>query len=126
MSVQTFLMYSMHSSLLPVFPSSRQPGAFSRSFGQIEYCSSSFTTTAYAKANRAPHGRLTEVAGALAVAAAEPAHAVLAARGEWVTNEKLLLQRAGLRQIDTVIGGVPARPEALIRGVSEAERLFDF
>ena len=30
----------------------------------------------------------------------QSAHAVLAARGEWVTNEKTLLTRAGLREVD--------------------------
>jgi hypothetical protein len=45
-------------------------------------------TLSYAKANHAPKSRLTDVAGALATAAARTAHAVLAARGEWVTNEK--------------------------------------
>jgi len=32
------------------------------------------------------------------------AHAVLAARGQWVTNEKTLLTRAGLRPVDEFIG----------------------
>ncbi len=39
-------------------------------------------------------------AGAAARAAAETAHGVLAARGEWVVNEKRLLDRAGLRHLD--------------------------
>ncbi len=38
-------------------------------------------TLSYAKAAHAPKGRLTEVAGALALAATQTAHAVLAARG---------------------------------------------
>lgn len=38
-------------------------------------------TLAYAKANHAPAGRLTEVAGALATAAVQAGHGVLAARG---------------------------------------------
>ncbi|GGJ26124.1 nucleotidyltransferase domain-containing protein [Streptomyces brasiliensis] len=81
-------------------------------------------TLAYAKAHHAPHGRLTEVAGAVAVAAAQTAHAVLAARGEWVTNEKRLLERAGLRRVDAIIESLQAQPDLLIQGVSEAERLF--
>jgi len=36
-------------------------------------------------------------------AASQAAHAVLAARGQWVTNEKRLLTRAGLRQVDDFI-----------------------
>ncbi|MER5391250.1 nucleotidyltransferase domain-containing protein, partial [Saccharopolyspora sp. NPDC002686] len=33
---------------------------------------------------------------------------VLAARGEWVTNEKRLLAKAGLRAVDEVIAGLRA------------------
>ncbi|MFD7131471.1 nucleotidyltransferase family protein [Streptomyces sp. NPDC059894] len=63
-------------------------------------------TLAYAAAHHAPHGRRTEAAGALAVAAAQTGHAVLAARGEWVTNEKRLLERAGLRGVDEIVAEV--------------------
>jgi len=80
-------------------------------------------TLAYAKANHAPHGRLTETAGALATAAAQAAHGVLAARGEWVTNEKRLLERAGLRGIDAVVGALRSEPEALVAAVTEAEEI---
>ncbi|MFF3142819.1 nucleotidyltransferase domain-containing protein, partial [Streptomyces sp. NPDC057927] len=71
-------------------------------------------TLAYAKANHAPAGRLTEVAGALATAALQTGHAVLAARGEWVTNEKRLLERAGLRGIDEIVRGGVGEPEGLV------------
>ncbi|MGW1048174.1 nucleotidyltransferase domain-containing protein [Streptomyces sp. NPDC002521] len=81
-------------------------------------------TLGYAKANHAPHGRLTETAGAIATAAAQAAHGVLAARGEWVTNEKRLLERAGLRDMDTVVGALRAEPDALHRAVTEAERII--
>ena len=69
-------------------------------------------TLAYAKNVH----RRTEVAGHLATAAMQTAHAVLAVRGEWVTNEKRLLDRAGLRGIDRIIAG----PDA----ITEAEQLF--
>ena len=78
-------------------------------------------TLAYAKAAHAPAGRLTEVAGAIATAAAQGAHAVLAGRGEWVTNEKRLLERAGLREIDGIVGELRADPEVLVRAVTEVE-----
>ena len=81
-------------------------------------------TLAYAQANHAPKGRLTEVAGALAVAAVQAGHGVLAGRGEWVTNEKRLLERAGLRRVDDIVAGLRAEPEVLIRAVSDAEALF--
>lgn len=60
-------------------------------------------TFEYARANHAPYGRLAECAGLVGQAAAQAAHAVLAARGQWVTNEKRLLTRAGLRQVDDFI-----------------------
>ncbi|MGI8307234.1 nucleotidyltransferase domain-containing protein [Saccharopolyspora hattusasensis] len=78
---------------------------------------------AYARANHAAHGRLAETAGMIEQAACQAAHAVLAARGEWVTNEKRLLTRAGLRDIDRVIAGLSA--ESLIEAVDEARALCD-
>ncbi|MFI7411609.1 nucleotidyltransferase domain-containing protein [Streptomyces sp. NPDC049627] len=81
-------------------------------------------TLAYAKANHAPAGRLTELAGAIATAAMQTGHAVLAARGEWVTNEKRLLERAGLRSTDGLIGTLGTRREGLNQVVAEAEELF--
>ncbi|MEV6023228.1 nucleotidyltransferase domain-containing protein [Streptomyces sp. NPDC052036] len=82
-------------------------------------------TLAYAKANHAPKGRLTEVAGALALAAAHTAHAVLAARGEWVTNEKRLLERAGLRDVDGIVAGLRADAQELVAAVVAAGKLFE-
>ena len=81
-------------------------------------------TLAYARANHAPQGRLTEVAGALAVAAVQAGHGVLAERGEWVTNEKRLLERAGLRSVDGMVAGLRPEPDVLDRAVSDAEALF--
>ncbi|WP_442814782.1 hypothetical protein [Streptomyces sp. NBC_01775] len=81
-------------------------------------------TLAYAKTNSVPRAALTEVAGALATAAMQSAHAVLAARGEWVTNEKRLLARAGLRGVDASVAGLRPDPEALKRGIGQAEELF--
>jgi hypothetical protein len=78
-------------------------------------------TLHYATANHAPAGRVTEVAGALALAATQTAHAVLAGRGEWVTNEKTLLQRADLRDIDAIITGLSASPDALRAALATAE-----
>lgn len=81
-------------------------------------------TLAYAKAGHAPKGALTQVAGAVALAATQTAHAVLAARGEWVTNEKNLIARAGLQQTDRLLGGLTPDPGALTRAVSEAEQML--
>lgn len=38
--VHITLIKAKHTALDPLLPASRQPGAFSRSIGQIEYCSS--------------------------------------------------------------------------------------
>ncbi|GHH73970.1 DNA polymerase subunit beta [Streptomyces sulfonofaciens] len=81
-------------------------------------------TLHYARHNNAPRGQLTEVAGAVATAAAQSAHAVLAARGQWVTNEKTLLERAGLREVDAVIASLTGGPDALARAIGEAEALL--
>ncbi|MFI1163707.1 nucleotidyltransferase family protein [Streptomyces sp. NPDC020801] len=84
-------------------------------------------TVCYAKANHAPAGRVTEVTGAIATVAAQTAHAVLAARGEWVTNEKRLLERAALRDVDDIVTALPRRasPAALAEAVLAAETLFE-
>ncbi|ANN19489.1 DNA polymerase subunit beta [Amycolatopsis orientalis] len=81
-------------------------------------------TLRYARGAYVPRGQATELAGALATAAMETAHAVLAARGEWVTNEKRLLRRAGLREVDAIVAGLRADPGVLARAVDEAETLF--
>jgi predicted nucleotidyltransferase len=72
---------------------------------------------AYARDTHARHGRVTPCLGLLAVAAAESAHAVLAARGEWVTNDKRLLTAAGLGPVDAVVARVGGAPEALADAV---------
>jgi hypothetical protein len=82
-------------------------------------------TLAYAEANHAPAGRLTETAGAVATAAVQMGHSVLAARGEWVTNEKRLLERAGFREADRIIGALSTSPGSAERAVKEARELFD-
>ena len=38
---------------------------------------------------------------------------MLAARGEWITNEKQLLTRAGLRRVDDLIAATGPAPAAL-------------
>ncbi|MCH0542446.1 nucleotidyltransferase domain-containing protein [Streptomyces sp. MUM 203J] len=81
-------------------------------------------TLGYARAACVRRGQVTELAGALATGAAQSAHAVLAARGEWVTNEKRLLERAGLRGVDAIVAGLRAEPGALERALDEAEALF--
>ncbi|MFJ7180594.1 nucleotidyltransferase domain-containing protein [Streptomyces massasporeus] len=81
-------------------------------------------TLAYARAGHAPKNAVTQVAGAIALAATQTAHAVLAARGEWVTNEKGLVARAGLAEVDAVVGDLTGGPAALARAVTDVETLL--
>ncbi|RCG19408.1 nucleotidyltransferase domain-containing protein [Streptomyces reniochalinae] len=81
-------------------------------------------TLQYARGAHAGRGQATEVAGALATAAAQTAHAVLAARGEWITNEKRLLTRAGLRGLDSLLPALGPDPETLRHAVDEAAALL--
>lgn len=81
-------------------------------------------TLGYARTGHAPRGHLADTSGAIATAACQTAHAVLAERGEWITNEKTLLDRAGLRGVDTVLAGLSAGPQALRRAVDQAETLL--
>ena len=70
-------------------------------------------TLDYARSAYAATGRVVECAGAAARAAAEAGHAILAARGEWTTNEKRLLERAGLRGLDAAFAGLAPDPAVL-------------
>ena len=70
-------------------------------------------TFGYARSYHAAQGRLTQCVGLVAQAASYAAHAVLAARGEWITNEKALLTRAGLRCIDEFVAAVDPTPDVL-------------
>ncbi|HEX2130017.1 MAG TPA: nucleotidyltransferase domain-containing protein [Actinophytocola sp.] len=57
----------------------------------------------YARDGHAVHGRAAQATALVVQAATQAAHAVLAARGEWVTNEKDLLARAGLHDVDELV-----------------------
>ncbi|MFC0597721.1 nucleotidyltransferase domain-containing protein [Streptomyces palmae] len=82
-------------------------------------------TLDYARAAHAGRGHLTDCAGAVATAACQAAHAVLAARGEWVTNEKTLLDRAGLREVDRILHSLDPRPENLTSVLDQAAALLE-
>ncbi|MFJ8738710.1 nucleotidyltransferase domain-containing protein [Embleya sp. NPDC127516] len=80
-------------------------------------------TLAYADGAHAGHGHVTDVAGAIGRAACEAAHAVSAGRGEWVTNEKTLLDRAGLRGVDEIVSRLT--PTTLSTAIAETGALLD-
>lgn len=79
---------------------------------------------AYARGH-ASAGRLAQCVATLTVAALQTAHAALAARGEWVTNEKRLLDRAGLRALDAIVADAATRPDpaALLAACDRVEAL---
>lgn len=102
----------------PGFPEALRRTAPGRWWGEARL------TLLYARGHAA-HGRLTDCAGAIATAAAQAAHGAMAARGEWVTNEKTLLERAGLRGVDGVLGGLDPAPGALNAAVDGASALLE-
>lgn len=78
-------------------------------------------TFGYALDNHAAAGRAAQCAGLVVQAA----HAVLAARGEWVTNEKTLLTRAGLGSLDELVSTFRPDPDTLRDAVGTARSLCD-
>ncbi|HEY6497730.1 MAG TPA: nucleotidyltransferase domain-containing protein [Trebonia sp.] len=98
-------------------PSPGYPAALRRSARETWWGRADITLD-YARSYPAPQGRLTQCVGLVAQAAAQAAHAVLAARGEWVTNEKTLLTRAGLDQVDEFIAAATPVPAALLEVVA--------
>ncbi|WP_328332465.1 nucleotidyltransferase domain-containing protein [Kribbella sp. NBC_00382] len=67
----------------------------------------------YAKNNCTQPGRLTQCLGLVAQATMMAAHAVMAAEGRWVTNEKRLLSDAGLNSINDLLANHSTDPETL-------------
>jgi predicted nucleotidyltransferase len=82
-------------------------------------------TFGYALDNHAAGGRSVQCAGLVAQAASQAAHAVLAARGEWVTNEKTLLTRAGLDPLNELTASFRPDPAALRDAVGAARSLAE-
>jgi predicted nucleotidyltransferase len=99
----------------PAYPDALRAAAPPRWWGNAQ------ATLGYGRAAYAARGALTETAGTIAVAACQAGHAVLAASGQWITNEKTLLDRAGLRGLDRVLAGLTPDPEALAGGIDAAE-----
>jgi hypothetical protein len=98
----------------PGYPDALRAAAPPRWLGEAR------ATLDYARRGHAARGHLADTAGAIACAA----HAVLAARGEWITNEKQLIDRAGLRPADAVLAGLRAEPAALDRAVSATHEVI--
>jgi len=102
----------------PAFPDALRAAAPPRWWGDAQ------ATLAYGRNAYASRGRLTETAGAVATAACQAAHAVLAASGRWITNEKTLLDRAGLRGVDEILAGLAPGPDRLTQAVDDTEAML--
>lgn len=100
------------------YPEALRAAAPPRWYGQAR------GTLSYARSAHAARGHLSDTSGAIAVALASTAHAVLAARGEWVTNDKLLIDRAGLRPADAALAGLSAAPTALTAAIDTTQGLI--
>jgi hypothetical protein len=81
-------------------------------------------TLGYARAAHAGRGHLADTVGAIAVATCQGAHAVLAERGQWITNEKALVDRAGLRGVDAVLAGLTPEPDRLLAAIDATATLL--
>jgi hypothetical protein len=82
-------------------------------------------TFSYAATGHAPYGRVAQCAGLIALATTQAAHAVHAARGEWTTNEKMLLTNAGLRDVDGIVVSLSAEPAQLQQAIEQARALCE-
>ena len=109
--------------LYGTLPSPEYPEALRRS-APPRWLADAGRTLDYARTAHAARGHLTDTCGAIAVALASTAHAVLAARGEWITNDKQLIDRAGLRHADAALAGLRADPGTLASAIDTAERLI--
>jgi hypothetical protein len=102
----------------PAFPDALRAAAPPRWWADAQ------ATLAYGRGAYAARGRLAETAGTVATAACQAAHAVLAAAGQWATNEKALLDRAGLRGVDEVLAGLTPGADRLTQAVDRVEALL--
>lgn len=85
----------------PDYPAPLRRSAYQRWRWEAE------ATLDYADAAYVSKGHLTEALGCLAVASMCAGHAVLAAQGRWVPNDKRLLDAAGLRSVDSFFAHGP-------------------
>ncbi|BDI21802.1 nucleotidyltransferase domain-containing protein [Herbiconiux sp. L3-i23] len=77
----------------------------------------------YARKGHAPRGDVLRCLGSIALAATQYAHAILATRGRWVTNEKGMLAAAGLSGVDGVVAAARNDESSLVAAVDAAQRI---
>ncbi|MYS83546.1 nucleotidyltransferase domain-containing protein [Embleya scabrispora] len=123
--VPTYLVVAelaVNRVLFGELPRPSYPQALRRA-GHARWSDDARLTLGYADRAHAGRGHVTDVAGAIGRAACEAAHAVSAGRGEWVTNEKTLLDRAGLRGVDEIAARLT--PSTLSTAIAETGALLD-
>jgi Polymerase beta, Nucleotidyltransferase len=77
----------------------------------------------YATKNYAARSQPALCVGMVVQATCNAAHGVLAKRGEWITNEKSLLARAGLTELDQIVSGAQDSAAKLQEIVDQAREL---
>lgn len=82
-------------------------------------------TLGYARAAHAERGHRLETVAAVGQATCEAAHAVMAERGSWITNEKDLIDSAGLREVEQVLDGLTADADSLTKAIDTALDLLN-
>ncbi|HET6794332.1 MAG TPA: nucleotidyltransferase domain-containing protein [Acidimicrobiales bacterium] len=102
----------------PRYPAALSRGAAGRWHGEAAY-SFDFGRRAYAE-----RGEVAGAVGSLAKALMEEGHSRLAARREWVLNEKRLIERAGLAPAAALLGRVGTSPAALRRAYDRLEEVI--
>ena len=65
----------------------------------------------------AKRGNVAGVAGQAAAAVMEEAHAISCERGQWVCNEKRLIETAGLSSLNNLFAEIPTERERLLEWV---------
>jgi hypothetical protein len=78
-------------------------------------------SAAYARAH-AKRGNVIGAVGQMSKAAMEEAHAILCERGEWVCNEKRLLEAAGLYEVQSLFSQAPTGSARLVEWVDGVAR----
>jgi predicted nucleotidyltransferase len=114
---------SLHRVLRGELPRPDYPQELRRS-ASARWQRDALATLDYARTAHAARGHLADTAGAITVAACQGAHAVLAARGQWITNEKTLIDQAGLRGVDEIVAGLTPAPERLDAAIDAAAALL--
>ncbi len=82
-------------------------------------------TLRYARDSHARNGRVAQCAGLISEAGCRAGHAIAARRGQWVTNEKRLLQQAGLTELNAVVTGLTTDVDALESCVDQARSIIE-